>query len=132
MPDWLVTIHSVFRWVVLAAGLGAIALAAMSAWGGRPWDALSDRLSLLFTISMDVQLLIGIVLWVLERRWTGDPILSFLHPLAMVAAVGLAHVGRRRADRATTAPNKGTQAVLFFVLSLVVVLAAIPLYSWPV
>ncbi len=132
MPEWLVTIHSVFRWVVLASAVGAIGLAAMSAWGGRAWDGLSDRLSLLFTITMDLQLLIGIVLWVLEQRWAGDAILSFLHPLAMIAAVGLAHVGRVRADRADSGPAKGMQAALFFALSLVVVLAAIPLYSWPV
>lgn len=132
MPEWLVNIHSVFRWVVLLAAVGAIGLAIMSARGGRPWDALSDRLSLLFTITMDIQLLIGIVLWVLEQRWAGDAVLSFLHPPAMLAAVGLAHVGRVRTDKASGALAKGTQAALFFSLSLVVVLAAIPLYSWPV
>lgn len=132
MPDWLINIHSVFRWVVLLAALGAISLAVMSARGGRPWDALSDRLSLIFTITMDIQLLIGIVLWVMEQRWTGDAVLSFLHPLAMLVAVGLAHVGRVRSDRASGASARGTQAALFFALSLIVVVAAIPLYSWPV
>lgn len=130
MTEWLVTLHSVFRWVVLVAAVGAIGFAAMSAWGGRPWDALSDRLSLIFTITMDVQLLIGIVLWVLESRWAGDPILSFLHPLAMIVAVSLAHVGRARSDRAEGSAAKGMQAVIFFVLSLAVILIAIPLYSW--
>lgn len=129
---WVVTLHSVWRWVVLLLGVGAIVLALMSAARSRPWDALSDRLSFFFTLSMDIQLLIGIVVWVMQSRWNSDLAIGYLHPLAMLAAVGLAHIGRVRAERMASDADKGKQTALFFIASLVVVLIAIPLSSWPV
>lgn len=133
MIDLLREVHSVLRWVVLLLALGAIVLAVLSAAASRPWDALSDRSAMFFTIAMDVQVLIGVILWALEARWSGqDPSLSWLHPLLMVGAVGLAHVGRARSDRAASDTSRGRQAALFFGLSLLLVLVAIPFNSWPV
>ena len=100
--------------------------------GNRPWDALADRLALFFTISLDIQVLIGLVVWVTQQRWSGDLFLGYIHPLAMLAAVALAHIGRTRADRASDSREKGRFATLFFVGSFVVILLAIPLGSWPV
>jgi hypothetical protein len=134
MLDIVVNIHSVFRWVVLLAAVVAIAVALMSATGTRRWGVLGDRSSFYFTLAMDIQFLIGILVWVLEGRWQGDAALGWLHPLAMFAAVALAHVGRARADRDrnATSTDKGRQAAIFFIASLVVVLVAIPLSSWPI
>lgn len=130
--EWVVTLHSYWRWVVLLVGLAAIVLALISALGSRPWDAVSDRLSLFFTIAMDIQVVIGLIVWISTQAWSGDAVIGWLHPLAMLGAVALAHIGRVRADRATSDRDKGRQAALFFVLSFVVVLLAIPLGSWPV
>lgn len=130
--EWVVTLHSYWRWVVLLVAIGAIALSLMSAFGSRPWDSLSSRLSLIFTIVMDVQFLIGVIVWVTKSAWSGDAVIGWLHPLAMLGAVALAHVGRARADRATNDVEQGKQASIFFVASLVVVLVAIPFASWPV
>lgn len=132
MQDILLTIHSYFRWFVLAAALAAIALGALAATGARPWDAVSDRVSLLFTVVMDIQLLIGIVLWVVEERWRVGDLVTWGHPLAMVAAVGLAHVGRGRIDAANSGRERGVRAAFFFGASLLIVLVAIPFYSWPI
>ncbi len=133
MTEFIVGIHTYFRWVVLIAAVGALVLAVMSAMGSRPWDALSDRFSLAFTIAMDIQFLIGVIVWVTEQRWGGgDNFLSFGHPILMLAAVALAHVGRARSDRAQGDRARGTTAALFFAASLVVVLLAIPFAAWPV
>ncbi|HYP42158.1 MAG TPA: hypothetical protein VEX13_17510 [Chloroflexia bacterium] len=130
--DWLIEVHSVFRWVVLLVAVAAIALAILSALGRREWDGLIDRTAFFFTLAMDIQLLIGLVLWLVESRWSSsDPALTWLHPLAMLAAVGLAHVGRVRSDRATASAERGRQAAIFFVASLLVIIIAIPLYAWP-
>ncbi len=134
MLDLLVNVHSVFRWVVLLAAVAAIAVAMMSATGTRRWGVLGDRPSLYFTIAMDVQFLLGVFVWVTEQRWQVDLGLGWLHPLAMLLAVALAHIGRARADRDrnATSTDKGRQAAIFFAASLLVVLVAIPLNSWPV
>jgi hypothetical protein len=130
--ELIVTLHNIWRWVVLLVGLGAIALAVMSATGARPWDGVSDRLSFFFTLAMDIQVLIGIVLWIGQQRWDGkEPFLSYLHPLLMLVAVALAHVGRARSDRAEGSRVKGQQAAIFFILSFVVIVMAIPIAKWP-
>ncbi|HEX8218634.1 MAG TPA: hypothetical protein VF914_05410 [Chloroflexia bacterium] len=81
-----------------------------------------------------MQFLLGLLVWVTEQRWQGDVALGWLHPIAMLAAVALAHIGRARADldRNATSTDKGRQATIFFAASLLVILIAIPLNSWPV
>jgi hypothetical protein len=81
---------------------------------------------------MDIQLLIGIVVWIGQQRWDGkEPFLSFIHPLLMIVAVALAHVGRARSDRADGSRVKGQQASIFFILSFIVIVVAIPIANWP-
>jgi len=130
--DWVVTLHSYFRWVVLLIGVAAIVISLLAASGNRPWDTAAERLAFFFTLAMDIQFLIGVVVWVSEAKWAGDVVLGWLHPLAMLGAVALAHIGRARADRSTLTRDKGRQAALFFVVSFVVILIAIPIGSWPV
>ena len=129
--DVLVNVHSVFRWVVLIVAIGAIVLALLSAVRSRPWDRVAERFSFFYPLAMDIQVLIGLVVWVLGSRWTGDTFLGWIHPALMLAAVGLAHVGRARSERAPGDAAKGQQAAIFFGLSLLVVLVAIPTASWP-
>jgi hypothetical protein len=134
MLDFLAFVHSGFRWVVLLAAILAIVVAVLSAAGTRRWGVLGERSSFFFTLAMDVQFLIGLLVWVLGQRWQGDLGLGWLHPLAMLAAVALAHVGRARADldRNATSTEKGRQAAIFFTASLLVILIAIPFSSWPI
>ncbi len=130
MVDWLVAVHSLWRWVVLLTAVFAVVLALLSATGRRPWNAVSDRTALFFTISMDVQLLIGLALWLLQARWGDGLYLGYIHPVVMIAAVGLAHMGKMRADKEDTDRAKGSRASIFFLGSLLVTLVAIPFYSW--
>ena len=133
MPAFLIEFHSIFRWVVLIAAIAALVFAIMSATGSRRWDALSDRLSLAFTITLDIQFLIGVILWVSEQRWTlaNDTFLTFAHPLLMFGAVAVAHIGRARAERAKDDKTRGTTTAIFFGASLAIILVMIPLYAWP-
>jgi hypothetical protein len=128
--DWLVTIHSYWRYLVLIAAIVAVVLSVLAYLGSRPWDTITDRASLIFTIAMDVQVLIGILVWILADYSPDNTYLRWIHPLMMIVAVALAHVGRARADHAADSRAKGMQATIFFVLSLAVVLLAIPVYSW--
>ncbi len=132
MQQLFLEIHSYWRWVVLVAGVGATVLSLLAATGSRPWDALADRFAFFFPLALDIQVLVGIILWLIEERWAGDAILSYLHPLAMLVAVGLAHAGRSASEKASGSVERGRKALIFFVASIMVVLVAIPLYSWPV
>jgi hypothetical protein len=130
--EWVVDLHSIWRWVVLIAAVIAIVLAALAAMGTRPWDSLSDRFSFFFTVALDVQVLIGLVIWIFNQAWTRDAFIAFVHPILMLAAVAIAHVGRTRSERANDDRSRGRTALIFFVVSLIVVIVAIPTAAWPI
>src|SRR4051812_7685709 len=127
--EWLVTIHSIWRYVVLITALGAIGLALMAYLGSRDWDNLSDRFAFFFPLAMDIQVLIGILVWLLANWERSDNFLLWIHPLLMIVAVGIAHAGRAVAERTEGSKARGGKALLFFGGSLLIVLIAIPLAS---
>ncbi len=142
MYPYVLMLHSVLRWLVLVAALLAAGRALLGWFGQRPWAKLDDRLGLVYTILMDIQLLVGLVLYVflspLSRAAFSnfsaamtDRTLAFFgveHIFTMIIAVVLAHVGRTLARRAPSDKGKHTRAAIFFTLSLLAILAAIP---WP-
>jgi hypothetical protein len=127
----LVTIHDIWRYAVLIAAVGALALSLMAYLASREWDALTDRFSLFFTIAMDIQVLIGILVWVTDERARSDTFLAWIHPGLMLLAAGLAHAGRVFSERLQGSKAKGGTAAAMFAGSLLLVLLAIPLSSWP-
>jgi magnesium-transporting ATPase (P-type) len=131
MEDLLMNVHSVWRWVVLTLAVLAIFFATQAARGARPWDPTSERVAFLFTLAVDIQVLIGVLLWLVRQEWGHEFFLAWVHPVLMLGAAGLAHVGRARADRATDSRDKGRTAAYFFAASLVVMLVAIPIAAWP-
>src|SRR5215207_3865466 len=56
-------LHSLIRWIVLASGLAA-AGRGIAGWGGRSWTAADSRAGLVFVTTLDLQLLIGLLLYV--------------------------------------------------------------------
>lgn len=141
MYDLLLVLHSVVRWLVVLAGL-AVVVQGLRGWlGGREWSTLDDRFGLIFTSVMDVQLLVGVLLYVVSplirtvfqdfgaaMGTSGLRFFAMEHVLLMVIAVVIAHVARARVRRASDAEAKHKQAALLFGLSIVVVLLAVP---WP-
>jgi hypothetical protein len=137
-----VVLHSLLRWLVIAFGLVAVIRAISGVTGHRPWTPLDERTGRLFVIGLDVQLLIGLILYGLLSPITRaafadmgaamrDPLLRFYaieHLVLMVGAVALAHVGRTRTRKASTATARQRAAAIFFTLSLVLILVGTP---WP-
>ncbi len=134
-------IHSLIRWAVVVLALVAVARALSARAARRPWSGADGLVGRLLVISLDVQLLLGIGMYLglspivkaammnvqlamrngMMRFWLVE------HPIAMVAAVVLAHVGLAKAKRATGVIAQ-RHALLFYGLSLVIILASIP---WP-
>jgi hypothetical protein len=133
-------LHNIMRWVVVIVGIVAVVRAFLGVYGRRPFAALDNRLSLAFTISMDVQLLLGLLLYaVLSPLTTGlfsdfggamaDSRARFWlveHISVMILAVVLAHIGRSRAKKAETDSAKHKQIAIFFTIALIAIFAATP------
>jgi hypothetical protein len=140
MYQTLLGLHNVFRWVVLILGL--IAVARAIAGRGRAWTRVDDGAGKWFVTSLDVQMLIGLVLYaflspVTQAAFTDmggamkEPALRFFaveHLSLGVIAIAFAHVGRARIRRAQTDQAKFRAAAIFYTISLLAILVAIP---WP-
>jgi predicted membrane channel-forming protein YqfA (hemolysin III family) len=138
----LLFLHSWVRWVVLALGLVAVARAATGVRTRRPHTPLDESSARQFTIAMDVQFLLGLLLYVWASPFTTEafadfgaamrnPQLRFFvveHVFGMVVALAFAHVGRARLKRAADSPSRHRTALIFFGLSLLSMLVSIP---WP-
>lgn len=131
MYGLVLILHSWLRWLVLAAGLAAVVRGgAKEATAGR-W----------FTILLDVQLLLGLLLYFVLSPVTGaaladfggamgNPQLRFFaveHVFGMVIALVLAHIGTAKIKKAP-ADRRARLAMIFYGLALVAILASIP---WP-
>jgi hypothetical protein len=130
-------IHSLLRWSALIAGAGATLMALTDREGRR-----ADRWGLALTFALDLQMLVGLLLYLFISPATraafrdfgaamADPGLRFWaveHAVMMVIAVALAHVGRVLARKAPTAAAKRTRLMICFGLSTLLMIIATP---WP-
>ena len=134
-------LHNLVRWAVLILGVIA-AVRALAGWfGRRGWLPVDDRLGLFFTMSLDIQVLLGLLLYFVLSPITtedlsrlgdamGNPSVRFFlveHALLMLVAVVLAHIGRSRAKKAPNPIARHRAAAIFYTLAIILVIAGIPL-----
>lgn len=120
-------VHALWRWVVLAVAIVVVIKALVGWLGKQRWDALDDRLGLLFTIAVDIQVLLGLIAWLIGpfnvtqlSNAMGNPLLRFYlleHPIFGLLAVALAHIGRSRSRKASSDAQKHRAAFIFYLLS---------------
>jgi hypothetical protein len=139
MYSTVLFLHSWLRWLAVVAGLGATVAAI-----GKGSSALrrAERWGLIFMIALDVQVLLGLLLYGTLSPFTEQamadfgaamrsPILRFWaveHFTLMLSAAVLVHVGRVLARKTTNAEQKRKRLLVCFTLALLVMLAGIP---WP-
>lgn len=138
-PNPILVLHSVVRWLVVVFALWALARAYAGWAGRRPWTAVDRRSGLLFSIFLDLQVLIGLLVYFFVDADTSpfqagllaDPAgryFTWFHALPMLIALALAHIGSSRARKAVDDVTKHRTAAVFYTLSILVILLAIP---WP-
>ena len=134
-------LHSFVRWVLVIVAAVAVARALAGWLGKKEWTVADSRLGMLLSASADVQMLLGLGLYLFLSPLTqpafkdfgaamSNPALRYCgveHIFIMVVAVVLIHLGQTLSKRAATAV-KYKWAAIFFGLALVAMLAAIP---WP-
>jgi hypothetical protein len=136
-PAFLHT-HNALRWLVLIAGVLTVLQAVKGLKGDRPY-AGARRTGVLFMASLHLQLIIGLVLFVVSpyvQQAMGnmsatmkDPGTRFLiaeHPTLMVIAVVVATVGSIVAKNATDDAARHRKLLTFTVVTLLLLLAGIP------
>src|SRR5690349_4643975 len=138
----LLFVHGWLRWLVLLAGLLALVSAITGVNTRRPWTPDDDKAGRWFTIALDVQMLIGLILYGLLSPVTRGAFIDMAaamkdaptrffaveHPTGMIVALALAHIGRVRVRKAADSESRHKRALIFFGLSLLILLLSIP---WP-
>lgn len=120
--ETLVTIHSWVRWLVLAALLAA-AIFGINRYRTRA--EFEPGLFQLAAMTVDIQVTIGIVIWVVDDAWSETFFYKVLHPAFMLAALAIAHIGlaiaKRRNDLRSNLFAGGSA-----LLALVLIVMGIP------
>jgi hypothetical protein len=133
-------LHSWVRWIVVISAAVAVVRAFYGWLGKKGWARLDNQLGLLFSTSLDVQMLLGLILYFFLSPITqaafknlgaamSDATLRFFtleHLLYMLVAVVLGHVGRALSKKATEPVAKHRMAAILFGLATLAILLAIP------
>jgi hypothetical protein len=141
MYTLVLLIHSWLRYVALVAGFAAT-LTPLADRSGTAREGRADTWGLVLTIVLDLQMLLGLLLYLVLSPFTAEamrdfgaamknPALRFFaveHVTLMFAAVILAHLGRVLARKAKTADARRMRMLICSGLATLAMLLAIP---WP-
>jgi len=127
---------------VLLTGLVAWLRAISGKTARRPWTPKDELWGLLLTISVDLQFLVGVVLYAFLSPIVRQGLRNFSvamqinvvrfftieHAIGMIAGIALVHIGRVKIRKAADADRKHRLAMVFFGIALVLMIISIP---WP-
>lgn len=129
--------HSGLRWLVLIALIVAVFNAGFKMNTSVTFTAADKRINLLALIFTHLQFVLGLLLYFtspLVQFGTGtmkNTVLRFYtveHISLMLIAIALVTIGYSKAKRASQARKKFKQTFMFYLIGLILILAAIP---WP-
>lgn len=136
------TLHNITRWLIIGFAVWAL-VRAYSGWFKKlEWNKSDDRAGILFTSMIDLQVLLGLLLYFLFSPAARQLVANFSlamkipdvrffgmeHVLIMVIAMIVAHVGRTLSKKAKTTIAQHRAAAISYSLAILIILAAIP---WP-
>ena len=113
--------HSGWRYVVILLVALAI-LKYLIGWLSRGrWSSLDHWLGLLTPAALSIQFLLGLILWIVETRWTGaDMLRSWEHPVTMLITTALSHMTWNRVKRTEADADKYRIGAIGFIITGIV------------
>jgi len=133
-------LHNLVRWVALILAIVATVGAFLGWFGKRQWSERDRKIGSFFGMAMDIQLLLGLILYFVYSPITRQALADFgaamgvrdlrffgiEHVFYMVLAVVFAHLGSILARKAPESKAKFQRAAIFFGISLLLMLLGIP------
>jgi hypothetical protein len=139
MYPLMLSLHNLVRWLVVLSGVYALARAYLGLFGRRAWTPADKTAGTLFSISIDVQFLLGLILSLVSplvaaaassvaAAMQSDELRRILveHIPLMLLAVIFVHIGTLGARRAADDRGRFVRSALWFTLTALVLLVAIP------
>lgn len=143
MYTGLVHLHSFLPYLILLGLVISTLVFVIKQTGGKSFGKGDQRLALFTLIFTHIQLVVGLVLYVIspirEQAFASGELMSnstyrfnaIEHPLTMVIAIVLITIGYSRAKRKTADKAKFGALSIFYGLGLILVLSRIPWDTWP-
>ena len=136
----VLALHNIIRWVALVFGIAAAVLAWVGWLRKRDWQPSDRKLGSYFAMSVDIQFLLGLLLFFFFSPLTRTALQDFgtamsvanlrffvlEHPFYMILALVFAHLGSilpRRVDQST---SKYRRAAIWFTLAVLMILLGMP------
>lgn len=133
-------LHNIVRWIVLLAGVWSVFLVWRGWLGRRQWTAAESRATRAFVGTLDLQFVLGLLLFAVFSPLTKQgfrdfgaamadaPVRYFLveHPVIMLVAIAIAHVGAVQVRRASSDAERFQKASIMFGLALAAIAGFIP------
>ena len=140
MYVFVLAVHNILRWIVLFLMILALVRAYWGWFGKRNWTSTDRRVGIFYSVSLDIQLLLGLILYFglspITKSAFSDfgaalantdlRFFVFEHFLMMVLAVIFAHLGVATAKRAAEPVLKHRRSAIWFSLSLIAILLGMP------
>ncbi|MEW6505599.1 MAG: hypothetical protein AB1457_16700 [Chloroflexota bacterium] len=137
----LQSLHNITRWALVILAVIVIVRGFTGWQRGRRFNQDDNRFGMLYTSLFDVQLLLGLILY-FSKGWfgvltadfaaamraSGTRFFAIEHFLLMFVALVVAHIARSRSRKVASDVLKHRWAALGYLVSFVLMLAAIP---WP-
>jgi hypothetical protein len=140
--ETLLVLHSLIRWLVVIFAIITLVRAYLGWFGNKTWRKSDNRVGMLFGSFLDLQMLIGLILYFFVSPITTAAFRNFgpamanadvryfsvEHVLLMVVGVVLAHIGSSKVKKEANDASKFKIAAIWYSVAVLVILVAIP---WP-
>lgn len=139
----LIASHSGMRYIILILMILAVVFANQSSKGKRPFEGATKKTGMFTMILIDVQLLMGLVLYFFfiasqtnfkigkltdQLGVSSFRSIAVEHALGMFIALVLVHIGYAKAKKAMSATEAGRKQFIYYLIALILILLSIP---WP-
>lgn len=120
MAEFLSDAHSWWQYVVILA----VVVSVVFAFRGPAMSPTAETVYRISAVAVDVQVALGLLLWISDSGWSLGFVQGWLHPLVGLAALAVLHSFVGRARRAP--PEVANRTVRTgFVIATVLVVATI-------
>jgi hypothetical protein len=120
----LLKAHSGWRWIVLLL-VAATTIKMLVGWlAGQKWQALDYKLLLTSRISVYIQVILGLIIYILRMGWL-DMRLTGEHVIMALLAVGGLEFGAARAKKSSADGKMFRFAFIGFIIALILIYVAL-------
>ena len=124
--DFIVGLHSLVRWLVVVAAVAAIIRYVIDLVGKSPDAELGRKLMMAYTILLDVNVLLGIILLVGRAIGVGQILPIWIeHAVTNLIAVTIAHVFAARSKKMAEPKRAAAWRLAGVVISILLIVMGV-------